>query len=90
MILEVIEARRIAEDAAASRLLAGKVLLAAEARLQETEALWSEGLAVDSDRLASIARRNRARSIERVTALRESVAIATLLDVTGQSWSEDQ
>ncbi len=88
VILEVIEARRIALDAAAARRVATKILQAAQARLEETEALWSEGLAEESDRLAAIAGRNRARSSERVAALREGVAIATLLDVTGQSERE--
>ena len=85
VILEVIEARRIVLDAAQARRLATKTLKAAQARLDETEALWAEGLADESDRLAAIARRNRARSTERVTALQEGIAIATLLDVAGLS-----
>jgi outer membrane protein TolC len=88
VILEVLEARRIAEDARSSRRLAEQNRAAVEARLVEVEALWGEGMAEESDRLQALADRARALAMERVTEYRERVALATLDDVTGYGRSD--
>ena len=88
VILEVLEARRIAEDASAGRRLAKQNREAVEARLAEVEALWNEGMAEESDRLRALAERAQARAVERVSEYQERVALATLDDVAGYGRSE--
>jgi outer membrane protein TolC len=83
VILEVVEAHRQAAEAAADRRLAEAALRAAERKLKETESRFREGMARESDRLAAIAARDRARAGHRVASFRERVARATLRDVTG-------
>jgi outer membrane protein TolC len=90
VILEVIDAHRGVEDAAAARRVLSKRLEVVTARAAEIEELWSEGLVLDSDRLEVLSVRDRARSEARSAAYREQVAIATLSDVTGGIGSDLQ
>jgi outer membrane protein TolC len=88
IILEVIKARHLLDQAIEQRDLMSLESRAALTALRETEALWWEGLLTSSEKLDAINRNETAAANLSLAEYRYQVAAATMQDVMGLSGKE--
>jgi outer membrane protein TolC len=88
IILEVIKARHLLDQAIEQRDLMSLESKAALTALKETEALWREGLVTSSEKLKVINRNETAVANLSLAEYRYQVAAATMQDVMGLSGKE--
>jgi outer membrane protein TolC len=88
IILEVIKARHLLDQAIEQRDLMSLESRAALTALKETEAIWREGLVTSSEKLKAINRNETAAANLSLAEYRYQVAAATMQDVMGLSGKE--
>ena len=88
IILEVIRARHLLDQAIEQRDLMSLESKAAHTAVNEIEALWREGLVTSSEKLKAISRNETAAANLSLAEYRYQVAAATMKDVMGLSGKE--
>ncbi len=86
IMTEVVRAHLNLENAASIRRLAAKALSVAQARLDEVDLRWQEGLIDVATRFEAVAERDRAEMMRTNAGFQEQVAIASLRMVLGSPY----
>ncbi len=89
IMLEVIKARDSVEQARDLQDLMSMGLESSRRNLEETDALWREGMVTASDRLSAVSRYTTAKANSNLADYQHQVAVATMKDVMGLSGKEE-